>query len=606
MRAFSFARRGIRIAIAAWLAPPACHYGYHALTFTQQRPTGAGNRMTDRFALHLAADGQPPGAPAPTAAPAAGLLRAAADSGEIERIGCFADADADAGADAGAAACERLLREYGYRGRVERIARGRPQDIAQFGTLYHPGAGIERLAWRRFGLGERRYSLCGIVHGTAGHAAMSAVAGLLVAPVRSWDALICSSRVVRDSVRQILERQAEYLGARLGAQRFELPQLPLIAPGVHCAALAADAGARAAARRRFEIGDEDVAFLSGGRHPQQMFSALERAHRQHAQAGRRAHLILCGAVADAAGEPAAASEAALREAAAALCPSIRLLVLDGRDAGNAADARAAADVYTALADDIAEGAGPAATRAVTAMAAGLPCVVSDWSGDRDTVRDGVDGYRIPTTMPGAGAGLDLAQRYDDGVDSYATYCGHISQAVALDGALLAAAYGRLIGDAGLRRELGGNARLRAARDFDWAVVFGRYRQLWSELDERRRADAVLVPAPAAPAAPDRQDPFALFASYPSAQITPASLVELAPDASLALLRSYRALAINRVAADALPTLEEFGQIFGSIGSRPMQVDELLDILGPCDRPTLLRGLAWLSKMDLLRIRAGGE
>jgi hypothetical protein len=84
------------------------------------------------------------------------------------------------------------------------------------------------------------------------------------------------------------------------------------------------------------------------------------------------------------------------------------------------------------------------------------------------------------------------------------------------------------------------------------------------------------------------------------------MVELAPDASLALLRQYRELAINRFAHASLPTLEEFGQIFGSIESRPTQVDELLDALGQCDRPTLLRGLAWLCKMDLLRISAAED
>ena len=207
---------------------------------------------------------------------------------------------------------------------------------------------------------------------------------------------------------------------------------------------------------------------------------------------------------------------------------------------------------------------------------------------------------ITVGMPEAGAGLDLAQHYDDGVDSYDLYCGHTSQAVAVDGAQLAQAYARLIGDADLRRQLGASGRLRALQEFDWAVVFARYRALWSELDERRRADAALGP-PLPQVVPDRQDPFALFASYPSAQITPASLVTLAPDASLTLLRQYRELAINRFAAASLPTLEEFGLIFGSIESRPMQVDELLDTLGPCDRPTLLRGLAWLSKMDLLQV-----
>jgi len=551
--------------------------------------------MTDRFALHFVPDGYSVTGQKLMGrqAAGAGLVRAIARSGEIERVGCFAASEAHA------AECERGLREHGYAGEVEWVAQGRPQRLERFGTLYHPAPGIERLAWRRLGLGERRYSLCGITHTTASHAVMSTLANLLVAPLRSWDAVICTSRVVRDSVRALLEQQADYLRARLGAQRFELPQLPMIPLGVHCRDFDGLGARRGAARERLGIGADDVAFLFLGRlsfhakaHPQQMFSALERAEK----GGRQVHLVLCGWFAN------DAIEKAFREAAAALCPSVRLTVVDGRVPERQLDAWAAADVFTSLSDNVQEtfGLTPA-----EAMAAGLPCVVSDWNGYRDTVRDGVDGYRIPTVMPAAGAGLDLAQRYDDGVDSYDMYCGHTSQAVALDGAQLTQAYARLINDADLRRQLGANARAHALREYDWPVVFARYRALWSELDERRRADAALVPA-LPQAVPDRQDPFALFASYPSAQITPASLVELAPDASLALLRQYRELAINRFAHAALPTLEAFGLIFGSIESRPMQVDELLDTLGPCDRPTLLRGLAWLCKMDLLRIRAADE
>jgi glycosyltransferase involved in cell wall biosynthesis len=548
--------------------------------------------MKDRFALHFVPEGYSVGGQKLMGRHAAGaaLMRAIARSGELATVGCFAASEADAGA------CERALREHGYSGEVEWVSQGRPQQLERFGTLYHPAPGIERLAWRRLGIGERRYSLCGVTHTTASHAVMGAIANLLVAPLRSWDAVICTSRVVRDSVREVLERQADYLRARLGAQRFELPQLPLIPLGVHCRDFAFDEAARSAARRQLGIGENDVAFLYLGRlsfhakaHPQQMLSALERADKS----GRQVHLILCGWFAN------EAIEKAFREAAAQLAPSVRLTVLDGRAPANQASAWAAADVFTSLADNVQESFG---LTPLEAMAAGLPCVVSDWNGYRDTVREGVDGYRIATVMPGAGAGLDLAQRYDDGVDNYDQYCGHTSQAVALDGAQLAQAYERLIQDAGLRRQLGENGRQRARAAFDWQVVFGRYRALWIELDERRRADALLAPA-LPQLVPDRLDPFAVFASYPSAQLTPESMVELAPDASLAQLRAYRELGINRFAAQSLPTLEEFGLIFGSIESRPMQVDELLDTLGPCDRPTLLRGLVWLCKMDLLRITA---
>lgn len=38
------------------------------------------------------------------------------------------------------------------------------------------------------------------------------------------------------------------------------------------------------------------------------------------------------------------------------------------------------------------------------MAAGLPVVVSDWDGHRDTVVDGENGFRIPTYALPAGSG----------------------------------------------------------------------------------------------------------------------------------------------------------------------------------------------------------
>jgi starch synthase len=477
------------------------------------------------FALHVldgadAFAGRPAGGPHPGEA---GLMEAIARHADAARIGCFA-ADAHLADD-----CGSRLRQLGYVGEVDWIAHGRPQDLEHYGTLVHPGPDLDRLAWRRLGLGERRYSLCGLLHGGASHAAMSAVANLLVAPLRGWDALVCTSRVARDGVRRVLERQADYLTARLGAQRFELPQLPLIPLGVDSAALASDPARRAEVRQRLGIDADDVVFLFLGRlsciakaHPQQMFAALERADR----GGRQVHLLLCAPVDD------EDTVAAFREAAAQLCPSVRLLLLDGRASDNRLDARAAADVFTSLADNLQEsfGLGP-----LEAMAAGLPCVVSDWNGYRDTVRDGLDGYRIPTVMPGAGAGLDLAQRYDDGVDSFDAYCGHTSQAVALDGGALAQAYGRLIQDANLRAELGENARRHARENFDWSAVFGQYRALWRELDERRRADPALGPALPA-VVPDRLDPFDMFASYPSTRITPATLVELTPDASQAQVR----------------------------------------------------------------------
>lgn len=548
--------------------------------------------MSDRFALHFVPEGYSVAGSKLMGrqAAGAGLMRAIARADNLASVGCFA---ANA---AHAAECERALKEQGYRGALEWVDSGRPEQLDSFGCLYHPAPGISRLAWRRLRAGERAYSLCGITHTTASHAIMSGMTELLAAPVKSWDAVICTSAVVRDSVRQLLEQQADYLRARLGAQRFELPQLPLIPLGVHCADFRFDEAHRMQARAGLQIAADDVAFLFLGRlsfhakaHPQQMFAALERADKQ----GRRVHLILCGWFAN------DAIEKAFTEAAALLCPSVRLVVLDGRVPQNQAQAWAAADVFTSLSDNIQEtfGLTPA-----EAMAAGLPCVVSDWNGYRETVRDGIDGFRIPTVMPQAGSGADLAQRYDDGIDSYDIYCGYSSQAVALDSESLTQAYGRLIGDASLRKTMGENARRRAEQAFDWQVIFRRYQDLWSELNERRRADPDLWPA-LPNTVPDRPDPFRLFRSYPTRTLNDETQLSLAAASARELVAQYRRLGINRFAIASLPTPEEFDRILDGIGASQVAAGDIAGMFDAGRRAQIMRGLAWLCKMDILRIVA---
>ena len=78
------------------------------------------------------------------------------------------------------------------------------------------------------------YSLVGVTHTTASQRAMDGIAGLLSGPVMPWDALICTSSAVATTVKMLLTAEADYLKWRLGAQRFTLPQLPVIPLGVHC------------------------------------------------------------------------------------------------------------------------------------------------------------------------------------------------------------------------------------------------------------------------------------------------------------------------------------------------------------------------------------
>lgn len=478
---------------------------------------------------------------------------------------------------------------------VSWISLDRAQDIGQVGCLYLPGPSIGEYARRRAKLGDHAYSLCGITHTTASHGVMETIGNLLVDPVRPWDALICTSRAVRDSAKCLLEQQAEYLRWRLGASRFELPQLPVIPLGVDCNSYEIDAATRQRARAALGIGENEVAFLFVGRlsfhakaHPLPMYLALERAAN-----GRRVHLIQAGWFAN------AAIERAFREGAQKLCPSINMIFLDGRDAEQRQSAWAASDVFTSLSDNIQETFG---LTPIEAMAAGLPVVVTDWDGYKDTVRDGVDGFRVPTLMPPEPMGADLAERYDLGLDSYDMYCGHTSQLVAVDVEACTQAYARLIESPALRRQMGEAGRARAREAFDWSGIIRRYQTLWDELGERRRADADLWPPRTSLVNPARPDPFATFASYPTHVLAGEHTVSLAPDASVATLAQRRHLAMVSFARHVFPTEQECAAILKTIAKRgACTVAELLALAPEERRMNLARGLVWLAKLDILRI-----
>ena len=103
-------------------------------------------------------------------------------------------------------------------------------------------------------------------------------------------------------------------------------------------------------------------------------------------------------------------------------------------------------------------------------AAGLPVVVSDWDGYRDTVRDGIDGWRIPTLMPQAGLAGDLALRHALEIDTYDQYCGLTCSLIAVDVEATTKAFVNLFTSPDLRRQMGQAGQSRARQVYDWASI----------------------------------------------------------------------------------------------------------------------------------------
>ncbi len=474
--------------------------------------------------------------------------------------------------------------------------------VARIGTLYVPSPSLAPHAQVRLRAGPASYSLCGITHTIASDRAMAAIADLLTAPVMPWDAVICTSRAASGAVRRILEAQRAYLRWRFGtAIQMAMPQLPMIPLGVHADDFVFSEAERAVARDALGIADDEVAALFAGRlsfhakaHPEAMYAALQEAA---SASGRKLVLIQCGWFAN---RPI---EKAFKDGARTMCPAVRCLFTDSKDDQTRRQSWAAADLFVSLSDNIQETFG---LTPIEAMAAGLPVVVTDWDGYRDTVRHGRDGFRIPTAMPPPSViGDRLAASYESGGDDYDGYCGLACQTVAVDRLALTDRLADLVANPELRRRLGASGRARVREAFDWKVVYRRYQELWHELAGIRAA-AREHPvwrtrlATARHEAAARQNPFRLFGHYPTFQITAETRVEAMQGASV---EAYRALArhpLFRYAARIQPPASLVQRLLGAAnGSTVAATAERAGIrVGPA---TL--ALAVLGKMGLVRLVA---
>lgn len=492
----------------------------------------------------------------------------------------------------------QAVRQAGRTDAVTVLDRTTLSGLAQAGCLYHPGPDMAAHAWKRAAFGPASWSLCGITHTTASARVMDALAALTTAPFKPWDVLVCTSSAVRANVGNVLGAQAEYLKARLGATRLVLPRLELIPLGVHTGDFDYDRDRRAAARAALGLGPDDLAVVFVGRlsfhakaHPLAMYQALEVASRR-LPATASVVLVECGWHAnEAIGESFA-------EAARLACPGVRVVTLDGRRAGERQTAWAGADVFCSLADNIQETFG---LTPVEAMAAGLPVVVSDWDGYRDTVRDGVDGFRVPTLMPPPGLGTDIALRHGLEIDSYDMYCAQSCAFVSVDIGAAVEAFTRLFTSAELRRAMGEAGRRRARELYDWSVIIARYEALWDELAHMRR-EAGEAGKPAL--WPARMDPFACFSGYATAALAPDMM--LAPcvsDAGAAMERlgALRALDMVGYATPLMPTDEECERIFAALATGPQPAGTLAAGFAPERQGQVFRSLCWLMKLGLLRL-----
>lgn len=425
---------------------------------------------------------------------------------------------------------------------------------------------------------------------------------LLLAETHPYDTIICTSSAARQALEQIVRHVADRFNARhataLGyGGRFE--EIPLGVDTERFRPLD-----RAGSRRRLELEPDAFVLLWIGRlspiDKADLLPLVEAFVELVARHPDRKLLLVCAG----AQRPGERFGDVLIDYArqAGIGDAVRVLSESAEFEPWMAHLYSCADVFVSPVDNVQEtfGLTPA-----EAMACGVPQVVSDWNGYRDTVVEGETGFRIPTLWAAEQAEIDdLALLSETAFDHLALASG-----VAVDMRALVAAIDRLITNEDLRRSMSRASRRRAVERFSWSVIVARYERLWRELIEQAQREPVAASPPPTYALPRYG---AFFAGYATRLLTPDNL--------LTLTSKGRDLIAGGAAEVPTHYNVEFGyldlgmlrRILGGLAhfaerDEPLEVRRALATLsrgqtGAADRDLVLRHILWLCKYGFAEVR----
>jgi len=527
-----------------------------------------------------------------------GFLKSLVQHGSADYLYCCADSETTF-----QEFCTRIQPWLSQPRKVRWIKKDRPDLLSQPGTIYRPDPALADMVWGRRFVNQRAYSICGVTHTIATKYVMDAIGHLVTAPVQPWDALICTSAAVKTTVERVMTAWGEYLAERTGGQSEILVKLPIIPLGVDCSAFPQGLDAlnmRRQQRQELDISPDDIVVLFVGRltfsakaHPVPMYIALERAAQQ---TKTKIHLIQAGWIED------PREESDFKNSAQVFCPSVNTIFLDGRKPEIRVNIWSAADIFISLSDNIQETFG---LTPIEAMANGLPAIVSDWNGYKESVRHEIDGFRIPTLIPPPESCLDLALNYLDGSLNWPTYMGQTSVATAVDIDACTRALSQLITDSELRKRMGENARQRVREIYDWKVVIAAYEELWRELAEIRLLAPESAPVkPGMPPYPLGDDPFRVLSHYSTRTLSNEMMLSLGGIATPELLKQLQTIWFTNFGQDRRISVSIQMEILDTIKQEgAVSVGEVIRCYAKNDRElaSLYRTLLYFVKFDILVI-----
>ena len=350
---------------------------------------------------------------------------------------------------------------------------------------------------------QKEFSILGLVHSLHTLTSHQRIRSLITGNLMPWDALICTSSDSKQLVDKIMHVQAEEIFRKFYLSKHQqlefqkkIPQTPLIPlagpSDIDCQSgklLESRDRIKRAARRSLNIPISSFVMVSVGRlshitksNPSILFSTLEKLALKYRR--NKFILILAGAFD---GQYSMKCYEELYE----ICKQFQIIILGGtRPITDIEMQKAirASDIFISMADNPQETFG---LSLLNALVEGTPIIASKWSGYKDIVEHGVNGYLINTStfsfaesnysLPRS---LYLTSEVDDSIYSYLE-----SMQVIVDPGHLFACLEKLFLSPSLCEKFVHNGYQIYNEKFSPKSVVNKYRDLAYRLTEIRQAFA---------------------------------------------------------------------------------------------------------------------
>ncbi len=419
---------------------------------------------------------------------------------------------------------------------------------------------------------------------------------LLLSQPRSYDSIVCTSSAAREACRRVLNHTAECFNTSYGTQltyagRFDLIPLPVDTERFK-------PGDPLGARQAFQLPADAFILLWVGR-----LSAIDKADllpllqvlSRLRVANPKADVMLVCAGRQRAGERFGDH---LQDYASQLGLGPALRVIDDLQEGLPQLYRAA-DVFVSPADNLQESFG---ITPIEAMASGVPQVVSDWNGYRDSVVDGETGFLVPSYW--AACHDDLGGALSHSARDHL----QMVQTVVTDLQAMQARLQQLLDRPSLRRAMSDASRARALLHYGFTSVVTRYEALWAELaDEAKNTD---MP----PTTPSYRDAnyTTVFGHYPTRMLAAEQVLRLSIS-GLALAQGRQGLPLYynqqwRLLDEKLLRRIMEGATKMHEKNQGLSLERMVRVIakGQCDersRQEIVRHAMWLLKQGFLELES---